>query len=923
MTKKKIVDIKVINAGSNPDVDSDFHTFYRNEVLEYTTETYGKGNVSNIITFGTLAAKGAIKAMCTIYRIPFAQANKIASLVPPPIEGRDCSLDDIYNPDSDRYDEAGEFREAVSGSMWKPIIEGALNIEGRNKSTGMHACGVLISSQELYKTIPLQVRKEDNRVLTQWTYQECESLGLIKMDFLGLDTIDLIHDTINHIIRSGKEAPNMTKLVQTDMDDPNIYKMFHEGNTIGIFQFGSEMVRKNIRAIKPNSFAEIAATTAILRPGPMNMDSHVRYANIKNGLEESKPLHPDFKDSPLEEILSETFGLIVYQEQIIKIASAIAGMTLQEGDDLRKAMGKKKMKVMMQMKPKFFAGSQANGYSEEAVEILWNTIEEFAKYGFNKSHSVAYAMNSYQTAYLKTYYPVEFMASLIGRTVKDKKKTLTFLREAKRMKIKVGTVDINLSDIAVAPDYEGKSGFDVLFGISGIKDVSNDMGSIIVKEREKNGRYTSVKDLIDRCVPLGVNNKKIYESLAKSGAFDSFGVSRKQVVEHISDLVDSSKSSNSKGMSLFEMLESEELEPEIDLTGEEYNYIDKLQSEADVVGFYLTGNPLHNIGKGSSKIANTDIAHLKKNTRQVTATILGTIVELDVRKKRTKTILASVDDGNDSIDIKFDNKIVKALDKWTAQENLKKNYINGENKISPDALRVLRDDDVIPQGPIKLNTPYIINVTYRTNREGGYVARANSVKPLILTDNGTLPIRIRFKANKGNLDRVKELKRRLPLTLQNRYSGEYPIQISVYSKLYKKQNVEDILYKQAISNMLEDDKNNVDRKIKPETPKDNSPKNLFGNDSKATSSANSRKKKASSKEKVTARIWPPEVSETVEKIEALTVEDIAESIEELKYVDTEFMADKTQDVEQFIEKYVGIENYDFGYFDKELLINRN
>lgn len=1283
MAKTKVVkSLKIIKNGSNPDVDSDFHTLNREKVLDYVTNLYGKDNVSNIVTFGTLAAKGAVKAMCTIYNIPFAQAGKLAALVPGPVEGKDCTLNDIYDPTSDRYDEAAEFRSFASGSEWEKIITGARKIEGKNKSTGVHACftsdtliktsegyknideikvgdfvlthtnsykevvntminksdeifnlsaanslpsdvtgnhplyvrtierskdrtrslsapvwkdvselvvgddligvpvnndkkmpeneldlpfdnldfwwiagrfigdgwcedftstrnrtkkdgtpykykrqekrtvisvgyndptrdllidkigqlfsyrishtkttdkiyinnndlfeyfktfgkyaqnkfvpdevvslpinlleevikgylsadgwfnkknesytfstvskklalsmisainkvykvhcsvivekrdkmtiegrevkchdrynlkfkknvtkkqqsfykdgyiwagltrvekldknidtynfsvlddnsyvangliahncGILISAKPLHDVIPLQVRQTDHRVITQWTYQECESLGLIKMDFLGLDTVDLIQNAVGYIIKSGKNVPNMVDLVHGDMDDPKVYKLFQDAHTTGIFQFGSEMVQDLLKLVKPTEFDDLAATTAVARPGPMGMLSHIKYADRKNNREEIDFVHSEFIGSPIEEILGKTYGLIVYQEQIIKIASEIAGMTLQEGDDLRSAMGKKKMAVMKSMKPKFFEGCYKNGYSEEATTILWETIEEFAKYGFNKSHSVAYAMNSYQSAYLKAHYPIEFMAALISQNVDDKKKTLSYLREAKRMKIDVGTVDINLSDIKVAPDFNNGSRHDILFGISGVKSVSEDIAKIIVEERIENGLYESVQDLINRCIPLGVSNRAIYENLAKSGAFDAMDVSRKSVVEAIPDLMGDAKNKKSKGESLFDMFSLDDDPSEVDLNGEEYNFVKKLQEEANMVGLYLTANPLDNLGPGSSKLRTNNISKILKSSRSVATTILGSVIEVTKKQRRQgKSIIVDIDDGSDYMTALLAKDIVKNIDKFNAQENVKKLYQNGDNSVSDDNRDLSVDPAYKAMEDLEVNNVYMMNITFRPGRgDNPYNAKINWIKPLNLSHNGSLPVRIRFKANKENLDRMKKLYRALPANLSKKIPGDYPIHVSLHSKLTKDSHNSDNMYIKAIEEMDKDKANGVDLKSIDEQNKtnSNSSSTLMGNINQASGK---NKKKSKSKQNGSLRNWPPASFEKSNKnsIEALTVEDITDAIESLNYIDTGLTCDKNQKVELAIEKFLGIESYDFGIFDSSILLD--
>ena len=291
--KRVVTGIKVINGGSAPDVDSDINTGFRDDIIEYITDLYGKDNVSNIITFGRLAAKSAFKQICTIYTVPYAEAQKISNMIPAPIEGVECTLDDIFNPQSDRYNEGADFRAATADSEWAKIVTGARNIEGRNKNLGAHACGIIISSTPLQEVIPLHVRQEDGRVFTQWTYKECESLRLIKMDLLGLDTVDLIQNSVEYISKNGKTPPNMMELIHTEMDDSKVYQLFQQGKTIGVFQFGSEMVRNLLLTLKPTNFNDLAACTAVARPGPMGMQSHTKYADRKNGREDVDFIHEE------------------------------------------------------------------------------------------------------------------------------------------------------------------------------------------------------------------------------------------------------------------------------------------------------------------------------------------------------------------------------------------------------------------------------------------------------------------------------------------------------------------------------------------------------------------------------------------------------------------------------------------------------
>lgn len=921
---KRIASIEIVKPGSNPDVDSDFNTEIRDVALDHVKDVYGEDTIANITTFTTLAAKGAFKAMCNIYQIPFAQAGKIASLIPPPIEGVECTIADIFDPFSDRFSEGAEFRSATSGSEWTQIVEAAKNIEGRNKNTGVHPCGVIMSSKPLGGVIPLQTRQDDGRVVTQWTYKECEDLGLIKMDFLGLDTVDLIQYSVGYIQRSGRPVPNMVELIHGNMDDKKTFEMLQRGDTIGVFQLASDGVRDLLKRMLPTRFEDIVATTALFRPGPMGQLSHIRYADRKNGREEMDYIHAEFKGSALEEILKDTYGVVVFQEQIIKIASDIGGMTLQEGDDLRSAMGKKNIPKMTAMKPKFFAGAEANGFSEEATRRLWDTIAEFAKYGFNKAHSVAYAMNAYQAAYLKANYPVEFMAALISQNVGTKEKILAFLQEARRMGLKVGTVDINISDIKVAPDFKGDSAFDIVYGLSGVNAVSMDMAGIIINEREKNGRYKSVQDLVNRCLPLGVSNKKIYENLALGGAFDNLGVTRRAVVENLPAMLNEAKTKSARGATLFDMFApAEESGESVDLSIGEYPFVEKLKKEADVIGLYLTDHPLSKVGPGLSKMRNSTIAKLYKSNQASTVTIAGSITDITkkIRKQGGKSIAVTIDDGTGYVTAHLSRDIVKSIDKLSSQDKLRKLYEAGDTNISKEVRDIVADQKFEAMEDIEKNSVYIMNLTFRPERGDSPVgARINSIKPLKLADNGSLPIRIRFEMDDSNEAEMKKLYKLLPQNLAKKIPGDYPIHVAIYRDLDEAvpSKPNESVFLDAIAEMDADLKNGVDLKAQAlADTKDETSVTLSGE--RAT---RAKKKKPAAKTE-SLRQWPPKavhaplVNKANKKIERNEL--IASKIEMIDYRDTGLTASKTQKLELAIEKFVGVENFDFGIFNADIL----
>lgn len=881
---KKIKSLKVIKAGSNPDVDSDFNTEVREKTIEHIRDIYGEDNVSNIITYNTLAAKGAFKEMCTIYQIPPEKANKLTKLIPKPLDGNEITLAEIFDPENYRYSEGADFRAAVSDNYWKKILDGAINIEGRAKSVGMHACGVIMSDKPLHDVIPLYTRQKDNRTMTQWTYKNCEDLGLIKMDFLGLDTVDLIQHTLENIKKNGKTPPSMLKLIHGPMNDKKTFDMLKSGKSMGIFQLSSSGIQELLVRMQASTFDDLVATNALYRPGPMASNSHLSYADRRVGREKAhQTINPEFDNSALEKILESTSQLIIFQEQIMQISNQIAGMTLQQGDELRSAMGKKKKEKMDKMKPIFIKGGMENGFSEKAMHDLWDTMEPFAKYAFNKSHSVAYAMTSYQSAYLKAHYPVEFVSALISQSLDNKDKVLAYLKEAREMGLKIGTVDINKSDITVSPNYKkkNKQEMDILYGLSGVKAVSKTTSEEIIKEREANGDFKDVEDFINRCQKHNIGNKRVYQNLVLSGAFDNFNISRKGVVENIDVLIKEGKTKKQKGSSLFEVFEVEDDSSHLDLSEcEEYDWVEKLRLEADSIGLFLTGHPLENIGTGLSNLSNNTIKKMIENNENVIATLPVSVVAIKKKTtKRGKIYQLSIDDGTGYIDARLSQPIIKGIDKKNAINRIKTLYSNGETNVPTEYSKLISSPNIVPYNDIKENSVYLATISFKKSSEDfSYSARIVNIKPLLLAKNGMLPIRIRFDEDVLGENKAKKLERALPKNLNDKRAGEYPI----YKVRYKKLPVPEIIDKytlSAIEEMLQD------------------------------------------KEEKKKRIWPPKLDiDLVEEInEKEEIENKLYTIETLEYEDTGYTASKNVSTKQAIEKFVGDEGYDFGAFDETLL----
>ena len=1325
---KRVVGMEIISPGSPPDIDSDFSTVSKDRAYDYVSDLYGHDNVSHIVTFNTLGAKSAFKRMCTIYSVPFSQANRIAGMMPEGVEGHKITFDDIYDEKSDYYEDAADFRAATSGSEWLPIITGARSIANKVQGTGVHACGVIISNKPLTDTIPLMVDSKDGKVTTQWSYQECEALGLIKMDFLGLDTVDLIQHTVEFIQRSGKEPPNMTEIIHGKMDDEGTYRLFQRGETIGVFQFGSEMVRGLLKHMKPTEFNDLAACTAVARPGPMGMNSHTMYADRKNNLAPVEPIHPDFVGSPLEEILGGTYGLCVpagtliedsttgrrvpiesfteghrtpswdpdtgsvvhspvfkvihtgmqdvvkvctwdgwkttvgvdhemltpsgfvkageltthdsvgvisqgrlrwdrvtaleaagvmdcydldvdnthtylvdgfvthncvYQEQIMQLAQRIAGMSLQEGDKLRKAMGKKKADVMAKMKPRFIQGGVGNGYSEEAMNKLWDILEPFAKYAFNKclhgdtevltsqntkttvkdlyhrfkngeknikilsmfeggglhfhniyeivqtgrkplwtvetesgktikitenhrmlttngyrtiksggiqvgseliddkywnnrfrtvqrrptprrgwshksisyhevknisfssdvdktlaenyliargaifetnkiisspkeeilgaadffvngtyfemdskglgrqhlidskygtvpfvyltpenyrdeidaalmghhksggdkvvsitppeiledgsvrremtyditmsddgpanfianglvshnSHSVAYAMNAYQAAYLKTHYPVEFMSALVAQTISDRDKTLNNLREARRMGLTMGTVDINLSEVRMAPDYSGESPFEILYGISGVKSVSEDTARLIVAERERGGRFTSVYDAVTRCVAAGVNNKTVLVNLALAGAFDGLEPNRRRVVEAIPALLSVGRDESSKGMSLLAALDvpGEDIFTMPDV--EDYSYADRLGMEADMVGLYLSSHPMDHadlspFGATPLKAVASAASGFGSGTARVVAAVSG----IEMRTTgRGKMCTLHLDDGDGFLSVRLSPKVISGVEKFEAMEDIKTRFCKGEMEVPKSTVaKALKDVPVVET--IRQNMVYVMDVTYRRMFGGGQGSvRVDSIRPVTFTHDGGLPVRVRINVDRLGVDRARKAYVAIPRMLAEKTPGSTPIMIAHYrlgdgtvtSDEDRCRYALEVMRREKAAAGSSDDTRKGKKKSGSHDTGGSGGKtlSLLGDDNDHDESETRPHVKDT-----VGRQWPTEVPAEFIKDSEAGADDMRSFEDALEYRDTGLTAAPSTDTSRILEKYLGHENYDFGMY---------
>lgn len=770
--KEVIEKIFVKVPGSAPDVDTDFHTEGRERVVQYCVEKYGEENVANIVTFGTFKAKKAFKAMATIYEIPFARSNKISSTIPGG-QGAEASLSDILDPESRRYKEGEDFRKLIQGDkVLEEAVEIAQELDGRISETGVHPCGLIISNTPISDVVPTQVRQSDGKLITQWEYPELESLGLIKMDLLGLDLINTVQQTLENIELANKsaqrkseirEVPNMKELIQGDMDDPETYKNLQEGNTVGIFQLGSPGVRELLKRAQPKEFMDIATITALYRPGPMSMDSHNEWADRKNGSKEVVYIDEELSGTPVEEILRDTAGILVFQESLMQIATRYAGMTPYESDLLRKAMGKKKMDLMASLHSKFVNGAVENGSTKKLAEKIWETMVGFAAYGFNKSHSVSYAINIYQTIYLKTHYPSEFMAALIQQGFGNPEKVQAYIQEAVRMKLRIGPVDINNSQVKMSSTGISKDNkYDIVFGFSGIKNMNNKLAEAIVEERNANGLYKSVGDFVKRISKRTQFTAAPLESLAISGAFDTFGVSRKLVAEKSKMFVNSS-SKVEKGVSLFSIAGTgNDVIESIKIKGKDYDYNEMIKLEAEKIGMFVSGHPtakLGHIARGYRPVKFSQVLDSESNEK---FNVMGTITNVisKTNKAGRRNIAVLLDDGEKAYGIYLPKNVVDSIVKGEelskAQEAKEKGsiYIPSDNE---KVVAIMADETIKPIAPLKLNEPYVFKASRKGWKENANLV-INDIQILQTAPDGSLPyeIKVDFNSQLKEVEKVIE-----------------------------------------------------------------------------------------------------------------------------------------------------------------------
>ncbi|GAA5190864.1 DNA polymerase III subunit alpha [Rugosimonospora acidiphila] len=588
---------------SMPDIDTDFDERGRTETIRYVTEKYGDDRVAQIATFGTIKAKAAIKDSARVLGYPYAVGDRITKAYPPAVMGKDMPLIGAFDSNHPRFGEATELRALHdSEPEVAKIIEVARGLEGLVRQTGVHAAGVIMSAESLLDHVPVMRREDDGAIITQFDYPTCETLGLIKMDFLGLRNLSIMADAVKNVAATTGETIDLLKL---PLDDQPTYDLLSRGDTLGVFQLDGGPMRALMKLMRPDNFEDVSALIALYRPGPMGANSHTNYALRKNGQQEIVPIHPEL-EKPLEGIVGPTYGLIIYQEQVQRAAVELAGYSLGKADNLRRAMGKKKKEVLDKEFVPFQAGMREHGYSDNATQTIWDVLVPFADYAFNKAHSAAYGLIAYWTAYLKANYPAEYMAALLTSVGDDKDRMALYLAECRRMGLTVLPPDVNESVAQFAP-VNGS----IRFGLHAVRNVGGPVVESIVATRKRKGAYASFSDFMSKG-ELAVCNKRTIESLIKAGAFDSLQHTRQgllEIHEQAVEMMTGVKRKEAEGQfDLFGSIVEEEETPvglTIEIKTHEWDSRTLLSFEREMLGLYVSSHPL----AGTERILRSNSEH--------------------------------------------------------------------------------------------------------------------------------------------------------------------------------------------------------------------------------------------------------------------------------------------------------------------------
>ncbi len=667
-----------------PDIDMDFDERYRGDMIRYAAERYGSDHVAQIITFSTIKARAAVRDAARVLGYPPQLGDRIAKAMPPLVMGQDLPLEACFTPVpgyEGRFAEAAELRSLYDDDNdVHHVVDVAKGFVDKRRQDGIHAAAVVITKEPVLAYVPVQRKSgpnasvDDSPIVTQYEASAIEKLGLLKMDFLGLRNLAIIERTLEHVRR---RRDLVVDIDHVPLDDEKVFAMLQRGNSIGVFQLEGDKMRQLMRRLAPTSFDDIAALVALYRPGPLSENVHNDYADRKNHRQEVIYDHPD-----LAPILGETYGLMIYQEDIMRVATTIAGFSMTEADNLRKACSKKIRDMIQAQRTKFVEGAQRQGYEEDLAEAIFDKIEPFADYAFNKSHAYGYALIAYQNAWLKANYPVEYMAALLTSFSDDKDKASLYLNEARQMEISVGVPDVNESFAQYAPSTSSES--TILFGLAAVRNVGEALVDKIVREREERGAFSSIYDFVRRVDPV-VLNRRTMESLIKAGAFDSLGVTRQGLLWRIDELIDVTTARRrdlSLGIStLFAAFDEEGGDDwegtELTISSAEFEPSVKLDFEREMLGTYISDHPLY--AYEAALVARTDgtITTVRERAEDLArvgrpVTVGGILSEVQLRTTKAGAQYARVvlEDLGGTMEILFSARKFQEYSGFLAKDNV-------------------------------------------------------------------------------------------------------------------------------------------------------------------------------------------------------------------------------------------------------------
>jgi DNA polymerase III subunit alpha len=660
---------------SMPDIDMDFDSRYRDEMIRYAAEKYGRDHVAQIVTFSTIKARAAVRDAARVLGYPYGLGDKVAKAMPPLVMGRDTPLRYCFeeNPKFvDGYKAATDLRAMYDADPdVKHVVDVARGLEGLRRQDGIHAAAVVITKEPLTTYLPIQRKPESGQdpanspVVTQYEMHGVEDLGLLKMDFLGLRNLDVITDSVA-MIRAVKDPE--FDIDRVPLDDLVTYEMLSRGDTIGVFQLESPPMRALLRAMAPNSFEDVSAVLALYRPGPMSVNMHYDYADRKNGRQEVAYFHAD-----AEEVLGDTYGLMIYQESVMRVAQKFAGYSLAEADNLRKACGKKIRELMATEREGFEVGCERTGYGRDLGRSLFDVIEKFADYAFNKSHTYGYGLVTYQTAYLKAHHPVEYMACLLTSVKSSLDKAAVYLADCRAMGVRVLNPDVNLSSMDFAPIEAddvpegvtlpvGSPGA-ITFGLSAVRNVGEGLVELLLAERAAGGAFDSFHDFVER-VPESVLNKRTVESLIKAGAFDALGHPRKGLLAVFEQIIDTTvvrRRERDQGvMSLFgdwgdpsPAAGGPSFDERIAIPDMEFDKTLRLRFEKEMLGLYVSDHPLMGVEAALRRRVECSIGEVGEREDGSLVTLGGVVTNLTRKftRKGDQMAVFVLEDLQDSIEV--------------------------------------------------------------------------------------------------------------------------------------------------------------------------------------------------------------------------------------------------------------------------------